>query len=114
MIKLIAMLIAYKYALRSARSEFMLEMKNPEEVFEERYKWMYDTLTKPIFGKPEIEPEGKLEVIASEIQSWLDYQEKQYRQENILLSDDSHLYAPPVWPTRGVLEEWVKVLREEK
>lgn len=84
------------------------------EVFECEYNWLYHTLTRPIFEKPEIKPEAKLEVIASEIQSWLDYQEKQYRQENTPLSDNSHLYTPPIWPTRGVLKEWVKVLRKEK
>jgi len=48
--------------------------------------------------------------IAIQVQYWLDYQERIYGLENTQLNDDSHLYAPPIWPTRGMLKNWVAAL----
>lgn len=47
-----------------------------------------------------------LEVIAAQIQFWLDYQEQQGP-----VDDDTVLRTPPVSPTRGVLKNWVKAIR---
>lgn len=55
--------------------------------------------------------EDKLKEIALHIQGWLDYQESEYGAEGVALSDDSHLYAPPVWPTRGALKAWISVMK---
>lgn len=49
MIKLIAMLIAYRYAMREAKSFGDLG------IFKQAYEYMYYTLTSPIFKKSEIE-----------------------------------------------------------
>jgi len=56
----------------------------------------------------------KLEEIALQIQRWLDEQEDDYRDLNINLTDGSLIISPLVFPSRGTLQEWVKVLRNEK
>ena len=51
-----------------------------------------------------------LGAIADQIQHWLDYNEGGFLGCDPPMGDDTHV-IPPVWPTRGMLKNWVKVLR---
>jgi len=65
----------------------------------------------PLYLHPSFEQRNPaLLEIAIQVQYWLDYQERIYGLENTQLNDDSHLYAPPIWPTRGMLKNWVAAL----
>jgi hypothetical protein len=48
--------------------------------------------------------------IVLQIKSWLAFHESTCNSEGLELSDDLHIMSPPVWPSRGVLKEWVRVL----
>lgn len=54
--------------------------------------------------------EDQLEIIADELQGWLDYHAKDFEGDMSEL-DDLAIMVPPVWPSRGVLKNWVEVLR---
>lgn len=56
-------------------------------------------------------PYYTLNVIANEIQHWLDFQEQERKNENLPMSDSTCLMAPPYWPTRGMLKSWIRELR---
>lgn len=55
---------------------------------------------------------SKLDVIARQLQSWLDWQEQERAREGIETTDDTHIMRPPVWPTRGTIKAWIKALQE--
>lgn len=62
--------------------------------------------------------EEKLRAIADTIQGWLDFQNREHARDAQLqatppLSDRTHFMSPPVWPTRGTLKNWIKVLNGE-
>ncbi|MDC1268191.1 hypothetical protein N8Z76_00500 [Gammaproteobacteria bacterium] len=44
--------------------------------------------------------------IRIEIKAWIRFAEDQGA------TDDSHVYAPPVWPTLGTLRAWDEALKE--
>lgn len=52
-----------------------------------------------------------LNEIAIQVQSWLDWQEQERIKEKLSISEDTHLMRVPVWPSRGQLKEWVRVLK---
>lgn len=54
--------------------------------------------------------EEKLQIIADEVQGWLDWQERTHRGGGPL-THDTHLISCPYWPSRGQLLNWIKVLR---
>ena len=47
--------------------------------------------------------------IADEIQGWLDWHAREFLPEQ--LTDDQHVYAMPVYPTRGTLKNWIAALK---
>lgn len=53
----------------------------------------------------------KLNEIANQVQQWLDWQERERKEEGLACTDDTHMMRVPVWPTRGQLKEWVNVLK---
>jgi hypothetical protein len=50
------------------------------------------------------------DAIARTLQSWLDWHARDSGAEP---SDDQHIMTVPVWPSRGVLKNWIKVIRGE-
>lgn len=58
----------------------------------------------------------KLTVIANELQYWLDTNDAQQLEAigKDRCEDDTHVISPPSWPTRGVLKEWIKAMRQEE
>ena len=52
-------------------------------------------------------------IIANVLQSWLDFHEQDCGKDGVQITDASHIMSPPVWPTRGQIENWIKVLREQ-
>jgi hypothetical protein len=54
----------------------------------------------------------KRELIAQQLQYWLDMQEAQYKSNDLAVTD-STLVRPTEWPSRGVLKEWIKILVKE-
>lgn len=54
--------------------------------------------------------ERKLKTIALVIEGWLNYDTEMRDEEGLPVNDDCHLRSPPVWPTRGMLREWIKAL----
>ena len=59
----------------------------------------------------EMTRDEKLNEIAFTLEYWLQCQKRDYERQGCPLTDDSHLIAPPYWPTRGMLKEWIKALR---
>ena len=58
------------------------------------------------------------QIICTELQSWLDWHERQRSQEGRseegrAVTDDMHIYGPPKWPTRGMLKAWIAHLSAE-
>lgn len=52
-----------------------------------------------------------LNEIGTQVQRWLDWQEREREEECLSCNDDTHMMRVPVWPTRGQLKEWVKILK---
>lgn len=77
-----------------------------------RQQAMYDASPR----QPRTEQEMRdgfsgLTVIADIIQHWLDYDVAQRTKEGLSTNDDTHLIAPPTWPSHGQLKYWVECLR---
>jgi len=51
MVKIVAMLLSYKHALKTVRHVRPCGYKETHDLFEYEYQWMYHTLTGPIGGK---------------------------------------------------------------
>jgi hypothetical protein len=58
------------------------------------------------------ERQASLDVVATTLQYWLDYQALHNPTE--LLNDDRHIVSPPSWPSRGTLKNWIAVLRQQQ
>jgi hypothetical protein len=50
-----------------------------------------------------------MQTIIDELQSWIRFSEKSSR--TMLVTEDTHV-IPPVWPTIGVLRNWIAVLSQ--
>ncbi len=57
---------------------------------------------------------SQLEFIARTIKGWLEWDKGERSKENITTEEGTHIMALPVpfWPTHGMLENWIAVLRE--
>ena len=55
-----------------------------------------------------------LSIIASTIQSWIDWNIKQRNKEGLDTPPDTHVMQVPAWPSIDVLRNWVKILSTEK
>lgn len=58
--------------------------------------------------------EAALKTISLVIEGWLNYDTAKRDEEGLPVNDDCHVRSPPVWPTRGMLREWVKALHDPK
>ena len=55
--------------------------------------------------------ETGLSFIADELQSWLDYQTEERYSEGLSTNNDTVIITPPSWPSRGMLKNWIKVIK---
>ncbi len=61
--------------------------------------------------------EESLRELAHQFQWWLDYHEQMWAKEGKVPEDSYHVMnngyenAPPCWPSRSVLKEWIHILR---
>ncbi|KQT59958.1 hypothetical protein ASG52_19730 [Methylobacterium sp. Leaf456] len=55
---------------------------------------------------------SQLRVIAKLIEYWLDFDTEQRSREGLETTRDTHLIAPPSWPSHGALRAWVGTLSE--
>lgn len=67
-------------------------------------------------GAPKFEPGAamRLNFIADQVQSWLDWSHESRSKEHLTTDGDTAIMALPVpiWPKHGSLQNWVKALRE--
>ena len=56
----------------------------------------------------------KLDVMACACQDWIDFDRKVRDREELETNDGTHIMSPPVWPSHGMLKEWVKTLNEAR
>jgi len=53
-----------------------------------------------------------LEAIARQVERWASFDREARDREGLTTTDDTHIVAPPVWPTHGQLRNWAGLLRE--
>lgn len=56
----------------------------------------------------------RLETMARSIASALDFDTEQRRRENLDTTTDTHLIAPPSWPTHGCLANWITCIQQAR
>jgi len=61
---------------------------------------------------PTESPAFALEIIARQLQHWIDYDKAARGAEGLECPPDTHIVAPPCLPTYGTTENWIAALRE--
>lgn len=78
----------------------------------ENYRWNKRSNNTPT-PSPAADEAGfdPLNEIILTLQGWLSHQYRERRQEGLHTDDDTAIMTPPVWPSRGMIKNWIAALQ---